>query len=83
MLSNMGKTDRLIRTAAAFVIIFGSIYLGGLWAILGMVVLLTAIIGWCPIYAVLRLSTTKEQEEMPPDTSGEHKPQQRPRRLLK
>jgi hypothetical protein len=83
MLSNMGKTDRLIRTAAAFVIIFGSIYLGGLWAILGMVVLLTAIIGWCPIYAVLRLSTTKEQEEMPPDTSGEHKPQQGPRRLLK
>jgi len=55
MLSNMGKIDRLIRIAAAFVIAFGSIYLGVLWAILGIVILLTAIIGWCPIYAMFRL----------------------------
>ncbi|MBU0768866.1 MAG: DUF2892 domain-containing protein [Proteobacteria bacterium] len=62
MLSNIGKTDRLIRTAVAFVIVFGSIYIGGLWAMLGIVILLTAIIGWCPIYALFRLSSTKEQE---------------------
>ncbi len=83
MLSNMGKTDRLIRTAAAFVFVFGSIYFGGLWAVLGIVILLTAVIGWCPIYAVFRLSTTTEQEEIPADTSGEHKPRQGPKRLLK
>jgi len=83
MLSNIGKIDRLIRIAAAFVIAFGSIYLGVLWAILGIVILLTAIIGWCPIYAMFRLSTTKEQEEIPPDTSGEHEPRRGPRRLLK
>jgi hypothetical protein len=83
MLSNIGKIDRLIRIAAAFVIAFGSIYLGVLWAILGIVILLTAIIGWCPIYALLRLSTTKEQEEIPPDTSGEHEPRRGPKRLLK
>jgi hypothetical protein len=79
----MGKTDRLIRTATAFVIFFGSIYFGGLWAILGIVILLTAVIGWCPIYAVFRLSTTKEQEELPADTSGEHAPRRGPNRLLK
>ena len=49
MLSNIGEIDRLIRLAATFVIAFGSIYLGVLWAILGIVILLTAINGWCPI----------------------------------
>jgi DUF2892 family protein len=83
MKSNIGKSDRLIRTALVFVIIFGSIYIGGLWAIFGFVVLLTAIIGWCPIYALFRLCTTKEQEEIPSDTSGEHHPRRGPRRWLK
>ena len=83
MLSNIGKIDRLIRTAVAFVIVFASIYIGGLWAILGIVIILTALIGWCPIYALFRLSTTKEQEIIPPDTSGEHEPRRGPRRLLK
>jgi hypothetical protein len=83
MLSNIGKTDRLIRTTVAFIVVFGSIYFGGLWAILGIVILLTAIVGWCPIYALLRLSTSTDQEEIPPDTSGDHEPKRGPRRLLK
>jgi len=83
MQSNIGKTDRLIRTALAFIIIFGSLYIGGLLAIFGIVILLTAVIGWCPIYALFRLCTTKEQEEIPPDTSGEHQPRRGPKRLLK
>ena len=83
MLSNIGEIDRLIRLAATFVIAFGSIYLGVLWAILGIVILLTAINGWCPIQAFFRLSTTKEQEEIPPETSGEHEPRRGPRRFLK
>lgn len=83
MQSNIGKTDRLIRTALAFIIIFGSIYIGGLLAIFGIVILLTAVIGWCPIYALFRLCTTKEQEEIPLDTSGEHQPRRGPKRLLK
>ncbi|MDH3345113.1 MAG: DUF2892 domain-containing protein [Desulfobacteraceae bacterium] len=83
MQSNIGKTDRLIRTALAFIIIFGSIYIGGLLAIFGIVILLTAVIGWCPIYALFRLCTTREQEEIPPDTSGEHQPRRGPKRLLK
>ena len=83
MKSNIGKTDRLIRTALAFVIIFSSIYIGGMWVGLGIVALLTVIIDWCPIYALFRLCTTKEQEEIPPDTSGEHQPRRGPKRLLK
>ena len=83
MLSNMGKIDRIIRTAVAFVVVYGGIYFGGFWSILGMVILLTAIIGWCPVYGLFRLSTTKEQEQIPADTSGEHEQYRGPRRLLK
>jgi hypothetical protein len=54
-----------------------------LWAIVGVVILLTAIIAWCPIYALFRLSTTKEQEEIPLDTSGQHQPRRGQKRLLK
>jgi Inner membrane protein YgaP-like, transmembrane domain len=83
MLSNMGKTDRLIRTAAAFVIVFGSIYFSGFWAILGVLILLTAVMGWCPIYALFHLSTTRAEVEIPADTAGEHAPRRGPKRLLK
>jgi hypothetical protein len=83
MLSNMGKADRLIRTAAAFVIVFGSIYFSGLWAILGALILLTAVMGWCPTYALFHVSTSKDQVEIPADTSGEHEPRRGPKRLLK
>jgi hypothetical protein len=83
MKSNIGKSDRLIRTALAFIIIFGSIYIGGFLSILGVVILLTALIGWCPIYALFGLCSTKEQEEIPPNTSGEHQPRRGPKRWLK
>ena len=79
----MGKADRLIRTVSSFVIFFSSIYFSGLWAILGIFILLTAVIGWCPIYALFDLSTTKEQVEIPANTSGDHKPYRGPKRLLK
>ncbi len=83
MLSNMGKADRVIRAAASFVIFSGSIYFSGLWAMLGVLILLTVVIGWCPIYALFRLSTTNEQVDIPADTSGEHAPRRGPKRLLK
>jgi hypothetical protein len=83
MLSNVGKTDRLIRTAVAFVIVFGSIFFSGVWAILGVLILLTAVMGWCPIYALFHLSTARTEVEIPVDTSGEHQPRRGPKRLLK
>jgi Inner membrane protein YgaP-like, transmembrane domain len=54
-----------------------------LWAILSVPILLTAVMGWCPIYALFHLSTTREQVEIPTDTSGEHEPRRGPKRLLK
>lgn len=83
MLSSLGKVDRLIRTAISFVVAFGSLYLSGLWAIVGVLILLTIVMGWCPIYALFHLRTSNEQLEIPADTSGEHASRRGPKRLLK
>lgn len=63
MLKNVGNIDRVIRVLLALV--FGALIftgtVSGFWAILfgvlGAVMLLTAILGYCPIYHALKLST--------------------------
>lgn len=60
---NMGKADRLIRTIIAVVLIgllIGGQVTGSLAVIAGVVVaifLVTSLIGFCPLYRLLGLST--------------------------
>ena len=58
MTKNVGQTERAIRIVAGLALM-GAAYTGnlGAWAWIGVVPLLTAIIGWCPPYALLGLST--------------------------
>lgn len=62
---NESNTDRIIRAVAGVVLLFLGLggTLTGSWAIvadvLGAIMLLTAAIGFCPIYAVFKLSTKK------------------------
>ena len=58
MTCNVGKTDRIIRgvvgaAAVAFGVMNGNIIAD----VVGGVLLFTAIIGWCPPYALLGLNT--------------------------
>ena len=65
MTKNMGTIDRMVRTAAALAIV--ALYLGGqiggtvaaLLGILAGAFLLTSLVGWCPAYPLLGLSTRK------------------------
>lgn len=63
MTLNMGKADRLIRTSVAVVLIgllIGGQLLGSLAVTAGVVVaifLVTSLIGFCPLYRLLGLST--------------------------
>jgi len=80
MKCNIGKTERLIRVAAGLLLAVTGIFSSGLWAILGAAVMATAFIGWCPVRAALGLSSCREEENLPVDTSGQHvdrKPQDR------
>lgn len=58
--SNVGNTDRMIRTGAGVLLIFGAV-LGGSWiaGLIGAALLGTAYVRFCPAYGVLGFSTDK------------------------
>lgn len=65
MTRNMGSADRVIRTLVALaigVLIVGDQFTGTLAVILGIVavvLLATSAIGFCPLYAPFKISTTQ------------------------
>ncbi|MBN1521724.1 MAG: DUF2892 domain-containing protein [Candidatus Aureabacteria bacterium] len=62
MKKNIGKLDRRIRLIAGAGIIGLGILFKSWWGIIGFLPLLTAIIGWCPAYVLLKISTCKKEE---------------------
>jgi len=60
MKSNIGNIERILRVLAGLVLI-GLTVTGtiGLWGWLGVVPLATGLVGWCPPYALLGISTCK------------------------
>ncbi|RME68166.1 MAG: DUF2892 domain-containing protein [Nitrospirae bacterium] len=60
MKKNIGKTERIIRVIAGLAIT-SLVFWGpkSPWALLGLVPFLTGLIGWCPPYALLGISTCK------------------------
>ena len=62
MKKNIGNIERVIRIAVGlFVLSLTIIGPQSLWGLLGTVPLLTGVIGWCPPYAILGISTCKKQ----------------------
>ncbi len=65
MKRNMSDTDRIIRVVLA--VLFAYLYFGGIvtgtlgivLVVLGAVLLLTAVIAFCPLYAPFKISTYK------------------------
>ena len=65
MKRNMSNLDRIIRIILAA--LFAYLYFGGIVTgvfgiillVLGVVFLLTSIVGFCPLYALLKISTLK------------------------
>lgn len=67
MKQNLGTIDRVIRTVLALVvaILYFTDNLSGLAAIVlgifAVVFLLTSMVGYCPLYTVLGIKTTKDK----------------------
>jgi hypothetical protein len=61
MVSNIGSTDRAIRfligAAALALTVIGP---RTPWGFLGLMPLLTAAVGWCPLYALFGMSTQRK-----------------------
>ena len=69
MISNMGSIDKIIRVLIA--IIFGLLYFTGTFEgtvgiillILGIILILTSFISFCPLYYPFKISTKKTKSE--------------------
>ncbi|MCU0934953.1 MAG: DUF2892 domain-containing protein [Gammaproteobacteria bacterium] len=60
MKTNVGTVDRILRIAAGLGLIGATIAgLIGPWGWIGVVPLATALLGWCPAYTLLGMSTCK------------------------
>jgi hypothetical protein len=56
---NVGNTDRILRVIGGIVVLLAGYYFKAWWGLVGLIPLLTGLIGWCPLYAILGISTCK------------------------
>ena len=66
---NVGKTERVIRLLAGLVLIGVGIVWRPWPAVPGILLVGTALLAWCPISTLLGVSTCRDEEEIPPDTT--------------
>ena len=61
MKANVGSLDKIIRIIVGRALIVLA-YTGtlGVWAYIGIIPLVTALMGWCPIWSILKINTRKE-----------------------
>ncbi|MBF0306283.1 MAG: DUF2892 domain-containing protein [Alphaproteobacteria bacterium] len=58
MKANVGTIDRVLRALVGIALIAWAALLGGpVWAWIGVVPLLTAVVGFCPAYPLIGLNT--------------------------
>ena len=59
MKRNLGNVDRIIRVILGVAIMLAGLYSQTWLGALGVVLLVTAAIGWCPLYVPFHLSTNR------------------------
>ncbi|HEY8910566.1 MAG TPA: DUF2892 domain-containing protein [Desulfosporosinus sp.] len=59
MKCNVGGTERIIRIVLGSIILLMGLYFRSWWGIIGLVPLITGAIRYCPLSAVLGISTCK------------------------
>lgn len=66
MTCNIGRTERILRAIIGLGLI-SLVFVGpqSLWGWLGLILLATAVIGWCPPYALLGINTCGTNESKP------------------
>ncbi len=61
MNKNIGKVDKTVRIIIGLVVIALGINFQSWWGLVGLVPLLTALVGFCPLYAPCKISTVKKE----------------------
>lgn len=58
-MKNVGGIDRVIRIVVGLALVTYAATTGTTWAYLGLLPLATGLIGWCPAYCPLNMSTCR------------------------
>ncbi|WP_462325932.1 YgaP family membrane protein [Desulfoplanes sp.] len=69
MRCNVGKSERIIRVVVGLAIFALGAGVDSWWGLVGIVPVLTAAIGWCPVSAVFGLSSCKDDKDLIPDSA--------------
>jgi hypothetical protein len=60
---NVGKFERLIRILVGFLIFYMGVLSQTaepkLWGFIGLILVITGILGWCPLYLPFKINTNK------------------------
>ncbi len=63
MKKNVGSTDKIIRYILGIIILILGLIFHTWWGLIGLIPIFTAVIGWCPVYVPLKISTTKGEKK--------------------
>jgi hypothetical protein len=59
---NMGSADRIIRAVLGAAVIAAGVYFQSWFGVIGLVLLGTAAVGWCPAYLPFGISTCRTKQ---------------------
>ena len=62
MKQNIGNVDRIIRVVIGPGLIALGVYFNNWWGAIGLIPLITAAIGWCPLYVPFGLTTKSAKQ---------------------
>lgn len=62
MNKNVGSLDKTIRIIVGVLIIVVGVLSGSLLGAIGLIPIITGIIGWCPLYPTLKINTICEKD---------------------
>ncbi|MEX0770512.1 MAG: DUF2892 domain-containing protein [Balneolaceae bacterium] len=57
---NMSKMDRSVRIPLGILILLVGVYYQSWWGAIGLIPLLTGLVGFCPLYSIFGVSTSKK-----------------------
>lgn len=63
MKANVGSIDRTLRFVLGLAVLGAGYYFKSWWGLVGLVPLLTAAIGFCPLYPILGISTCPKDKK--------------------
>ena len=58
MTRNIGSADKVVRVVVGGVIVVAGISLKSWWGAIGLIPIVTALVGWCPAYSLIGMQTS-------------------------